>query len=425
MPDVAIRVEGLSKSYRIASRRSSSPYKTLQEEIVGLPRRVTRALRSVTSPARHDTERFWALDDVSFEVAEGEVLGIVGRNGAGKSTLLKILSRITEPTKGCAELYGRVGTLLEVGTGFHPELTGRENIYLSGAILGMRRREIVGRFDEIVEFAEIERFVDTPVKRYSSGMYMRLAFSVAAHLDPEIMVVDEVLAVGDQAFQDKCLGKMSDVARSGRTILFVSHNMGAIQALCHSAVWLESGGIVKSGEVGAVAEAYASSFATRMPTRKIGRSQHRETTGQVSIETAFLTDDRNVEKNSFLIGEPINLHLGFAVAEPICCTFWLLLWFGDVVVLSSFQRDLVPPVFISADGDASARIEGVDLLPGRYTFSAGMFESGGTIVDWADEVAEFEILPHFADGRPYDNRYGVITKAMEWKLDAPRSAPAT
>jgi lipopolysaccharide transport system ATP-binding protein len=424
MPNVAIRVEGLSKSYRITRARGRSSYKTVQEDLLSLPGRAARALRraAASEPGR---ERFWALDDVSCEVAEGEVLGIIGRNGAGKSTLLKILSRITEPTKGCAELYGRVGSLLEVGTGFHPELTGRENIYLSGAILGMRRREITRRFDQIVEFAEIERFVDTPVKRYSSGMYMRLAFSVAAHLDPEIMVVDEVLAVGDQAFQDKCLGKMSDVARSGRTILFVSHNMGAIRALCQSAIWLDSGGIVQSGEVSAVTEAYSSSLATRMPTREVGRAQHREGTGQVSIQSAFLTDDRNGEKNSFLIGEPFNLHLGFAVDEPISGTFWLLLWSGDVVVLSSLQRDIVPPVFISADGKAVARIEGVDLLPGRYSFSAGIFESGGAIVDWADDIADFEILPHFVDGRPYDSRYGLISKAMEWTLDAPTSMSVT
>jgi lipopolysaccharide transport system ATP-binding protein len=201
-------------------------------------------------------EDFWALKDVSFEVKKGEVIGIIGRNGAGKSTLLKILSRITSPTEGEVDIYGRVGSLLEVGTGFHPELTGRENIFLSGSILGMRKREIEEKFDEIVKFAEIEKFIETPVKRYSSGMYVRLAFAVAAHLDPEILVVDEVLAVGDVQFQKKCLAKMGDVAQKGRTVLFVSHNMAAIQALCQRGILLESGKIGYSGEVSAVIDHY-------------------------------------------------------------------------------------------------------------------------------------------------------------------------
>jgi lipopolysaccharide transport system ATP-binding protein len=198
----------------------------------------------------------WALNDVSFEVNEGEVLGIIGKNGAGKSTLLKILSRITEPTSGSAEFDGRLSSLLEVGTGFHPELTGRENIFLNGAILGMRKREIEVKFDEIVKFAEIEKFIDTPVKRYSSGMYVRLAFAVAAHLEPEILLVDEVLAVGDIAFQKKCMGKMGEVARGGRTVLFVSHNMGAIRNLCGSAIWLDNGRIVKKGATDEVVRDY-------------------------------------------------------------------------------------------------------------------------------------------------------------------------
>ena len=203
-----------------------------------------------------DDTDLWALRDVSFEVKRGEVVGIIGRNGAGKSTLLKILSRITEPTAGSAKIHGRVGSLLEVGTGFHPELTGRENIYLNGAILGMRRAEIERKFDEIVAFAEIERFLDTPVKRYSSGMYVRLAFAVAAHLEPEILLVDEVLAVGDAQFQKKCLGKMGDVAKEGRTVLFVSHNMVAVQTLCQRAFWLDSGQLKAQGEVGTIVTTY-------------------------------------------------------------------------------------------------------------------------------------------------------------------------
>jgi lipopolysaccharide transport system ATP-binding protein len=229
-----IKVEKLSKRFRIGRRRE--PYRTVRESLttaLAAPVRGIGALLNGNSRAngRNADEWVWALRDVSFEVMPGEVLGIIGRNGAGKSTLLKVMSRITEPTDGRVELYGRVGSLLEVGTGFHPELTGRENTFLMGAILGMRRAEITRKFDDIVAFAEVEKFIDTPVKHYSSGMYMRLAFAVAAHLEPEILLVDEVLAVGDAAFQKKCLGKMGDVAKEGRTVLFVSHNMATIQSL--------------------------------------------------------------------------------------------------------------------------------------------------------------------------------------------------
>ena len=252
MSAVAIRVEGLSKKYRIVPSVLRN-YRTLQEELLRLPQRLWSAARG--NGARK--EEFWALQDVSFEVLEGQVLGIVGRNGAGKSTLLKVLSRITDPTRGRAEIYGRVGSLLEVGTGFHAELTGRENIFLSGAVLGMRRHEIARRFDEIVAFAEVERFLETPVKHFSSGMYMRLAFAVAAHLEPEILMVDEVLAVGDIAFQRKCLGKMREVAQSGRTVLFVSHNINAVEELCQSALLLEHGRVVRlEADVRAVLKQY-------------------------------------------------------------------------------------------------------------------------------------------------------------------------
>src|SRR5881227_663529 len=230
MSDVAIAVKNLSKSFKIAHQRDGLPgYRTLRDDLIGLPQRM---LARWKRNGQLTSETFWALKDVSFEVKKGEVVGIIGRNGTGKSTLLKILSRITEPTSGGADIYGRIGALLEVGTGFHPELTGRENIFMNGAILGMSRAEIRKKFDEIVAFAEIEQFLDTPVKRYSSGMYVRLAFAVAAHLDPEILLVDEVLAVGDAEFQKKCLDKMENVSRQGRTILFVSHNMGAVQNLC-------------------------------------------------------------------------------------------------------------------------------------------------------------------------------------------------
>jgi lipopolysaccharide transport system ATP-binding protein len=246
MADAIISVEQLGKKYEIAHQRERMRYKTLRETMTGKVRDVLngwRFLNGTNGAGRATSEEFWALKDVSFEVKRGEVMGIIGRNGAGKSTLLKILSRITEPSSGRVRIRGRVASLLEVGTGFHPELTGRENIYLNGAILGMSKAEIRRKFDEIVAFSEVEKFLDTPVKRYSSGMYVRLAFAVAAHLEPEILVVDEVLAVGDGKFQAKCLGKMQDVASGGRTVLFVSHNLGAVSTLTHSCAYLERGAL--------------------------------------------------------------------------------------------------------------------------------------------------------------------------------------
>ncbi len=252
MPPI-IKVDNLSKRYRLGARAAS--YATLRESLGGALRAPLRRL-SRARDGESDERTLWALRDVSFEVQPGEVLGVIGRNGAGKSTLLKILTRITEPTSGQADLYGRVGSLLEVGTGFHPELSGRENIYLNGALLGMRSGEIARRFDAIVSFAEVERFLDTPVKHYSSGMYTRLAFAVAAHLEPEILLVDEVLAVGDYEFQKKCLGKMKDVSEGGRTVIFVSHNMGSISNLCSGALWLDQGRVRMQGRTADVVATY-------------------------------------------------------------------------------------------------------------------------------------------------------------------------
>jgi lipopolysaccharide transport system ATP-binding protein len=260
MSEPAIRVENVSKRYRIGLRNT---HRTLRESLTEAAKQPLQSVKTLLGRdnGREAQNIFWALKDVSFEVKQGEVLGIIGRNGAGKSTLLKILSRVTEPTDGRVEGYGRVGSLLEVGTGFHPELTGRENIYLNGAILGMTRAEINRKFDEIVAFSEIEQFLDTPVKRYSSGLYVRLAFAVAAHLEPEILIIDEVLAVGDAGFQKKCLGKMDHVARTGRTVLFVSHNMTAVQSLCNRAIQLNRGHVVSEGSPAEVTSEYLRSSA--------------------------------------------------------------------------------------------------------------------------------------------------------------------
>ena len=265
----AIRVAHLGKQYQLGARAT---HRTIREAVVETFWGATRSLRGRSE--RHPVEKFWALDDVSFDVAHGEVVGIIGRNGSGKSTLLKILSRIVEPTTGQIDLEGRVGSLLEVGTGFHPDLTGRENVFLSGAILGMRRTEIASKFDEIVDFAEVERFIDTQVKHYSSGMYMRLAFSVAAHLEPDILVVDEVLAVGDAAFQKKCLGKMGTVARHGRTVLFVSHNMGAVVSLCSRALLLDTGHLVLDADPMTVAARYQATLTAPAQTTDLASAEH-------------------------------------------------------------------------------------------------------------------------------------------------------
>lgn len=252
-----IKVDALSKQYRLGTQKE--PYSTLRESIAGTFRLPFEFFRRNGHSERN---AIWALKDVTFDVKPGEIVGLIGKNGAGKSTLLKILSRITEPTEGYAEVFGRVGSLLEVGTGFHPELTGRENIFLNGAILGMQRSDIRRRFDEIVAFAELEKFIDTPVKYFSSGMYVRLAFAVAAHLEPAILIIDEVLAVGDANFQRKCLGKMSDTVREGRTVLFVSHQLNQIRRLCSKAIWIDHGRISKSGSTEAVVAAYESSMSS-------------------------------------------------------------------------------------------------------------------------------------------------------------------
>lgn len=270
MSDIAIKLDKLSKSFQIGKRQEG--YKTLRDTLadsfISPFRKAGKLLRGQATGAAELDETIWALKDISFEIKRGEVVGVIGRNGAGKSTLLKVLSRITEPTTGYADIYGRVGSLLEVGTGFHPELTGRENVFLNGAILGMKRTEIRRKFDEIVAFAEVDKFIDTPVKHYSSGMYLRLAFAVAAHLEPEILIVDEVLAVGDAKFQKKCMDKMEDVGHEGRTVLFVSHNMYAIAMLCKRAVLLDEGGVLKDGPSQEVVNMYLSSGITMTAIRE-------------------------------------------------------------------------------------------------------------------------------------------------------------
>ena len=311
--DIAIRIDGVGKRYRIGVE-GKSPYGNLRESL-------NKLARDPLSPFRgrgpmNETNSFWALKDVGFEVRQGEVVGIIGRNGAGKSTLLKVLSRITEPTTGEIMVRGRVGSLLEVGTGFHPELSGRENIFMNGAILGMSQREIRAKFDEIVDFSEVEKFLDTPVKQYSSGMYTRLAFAVAAHLEPEVLVVDEVLAVGDAAFQKKCLGKMQDVAGEGRTVLFVSHNMAAVESLCHRAVMLSDGRVEKAGSVDLIVKTYLQDI-TDQSTVKAGDRSDREGTGEARLVDIWFEDNDGSRINQAVSGQSLTVVMQVEMCNDI------------------------------------------------------------------------------------------------------------
>jgi lipopolysaccharide transport system ATP-binding protein len=305
----AIRVERLGKRYPLAAGRDTARYRTLRESLAGGVATLARRIRRGPTAAGD----FWALKDVSFEVMPGEVVGIVGRNGAGKSTLLKVLSRITKPTAGRVVLRGRVGSLLEVGTGFHPELTGRENVYLNGSVLGMSRREVARKFDEIVAFAEVERFLDTPVKRYSSGMYVRLAFAVAAHLEPEILIVDEVLAVGDAAFQKKCLGKMNEVSRGGRTVLVVSHNTAVLASLCTTGVVLDRGQVKEAGPISRCLRAYAGGVLAQLPAAvELPRDPHKPS--QLTRIELIDTDGRPTSR--FEYGDRLAVRAAFASDVP-------------------------------------------------------------------------------------------------------------
>jgi lipopolysaccharide transport system ATP-binding protein len=344
MPDTVIKVQNLSKQYRIGAREG---YKTFRETLVDAAKAPVQQFKSLftrdSSPASRRSETIWALKDVSFEVKQGEVLGIIGRNGAGKSTLLKILSKITEPTEGRVELRGRIGSLLEIGTGFHPELTGHENIYLYGAILGMGRWEITRKFDEIVAFAELEKFIDTPIKRYSSGMYMRLAFAVAAHLEPEILLVDEVLAVGDAAFQKKCLGKMGEVSEEGRTVLFVSHNMQAVQSLCKRVIRLHDGRKTTSGDPAAVVSAYLAS-ASGMSSEVSWSGSSAPGNDEIRLQHMRISDDTGSSQGIFSSSRDIFVEIGFIarVLHPSLCVGFDIFASNGEVVARSFQTDPAP-----------------------------------------------------------------------------------
>jgi lipopolysaccharide transport system ATP-binding protein len=281
----------------------------------------------------------------------------------------------------------------------------------------MRKTEVARKFDEIVAFAEVEKFIDTPVKRYSSGMYVRLAFAVAAHMETEVLLVDEVLAVGDAQFQKKCIGKMDEVSKTGRTICFVSHNMGAVQGLCTTAIWLDRGKVRQQGVCREVAVNYLNAFDDLEGSEQIAAEQHLKGNGKARIETVSLRDSENVRKSSFLVGEPFHIRIGYQVNEPVEATFWVLLCSAEgTVVVSSFQKDVSAPVSLNTDGAISVVVDSVNLLPGFYRVSAGIFSNTNDVVDWIEGVSKFEVLPHFFDGRAFDHRYGFITQEFSWQL---------
>ncbi len=414
MGDVAIKVEGLGKRYRIGER---VPYKALRDSIAGLFR---SPLKFLNRGDGKGDDYIWALRDVSFEIRHGEVVGIIGRNGAGKSTLLKILSRITEPTEGYAEIHGRVGSLLEVGTGFHPELTGRENIYLNGAILGMRKKEIDRKFDEIVAFAEVERFIDTPVKFYSSGMYVRLAFSVAAHLEPEILLVDEVLAVGDASFQKKCLGKMGDVAREGRTVLFVSHNMGAVARLCKRALWLDKGKIVKDG----TADSVISQYLTK-GTETEGEVLWKDGIANPGVKelkifhVRILTDDHRVG-SVIDVRKPFIIEIDYRtyVSLPYCRVGFLLSTVEGIPVFEAYDTDNIEFPQGRDPGEYRVRCEiPANLLnPGNYILSVNAGMPNFKNFAFLEGLLTLRVEDTGAVGsHMYRERQGVIRPKLKWE----------
>ena len=414
-----ISVRNLAKHYQLshqAQGKAAPGNDTLAETLFGWAKRAT---------SRPRREEFWAVSDVSFDVREGEVLGIIGRNGAGKSTLLKLLSRITRPSRGHFELRGRVGSLLEVGTGFHPELTGRENIYLNGAILGMTRREVRAKFDEIVAFSGVERFLDTPVKRFSSGMYVRLAFGVAAHLEPEILIVDEVLAVGDAEFQKKCLGKMREVAGGGRTVLFVSHNMAAVQNLCTRCLLLQGGTVAFDGDTHEAVERYNAAAGAADGEHAGGdvSAAPRATGHRPILRSVRVLDDRGRPVSAVAAGRPATLQIDFDFDRPADRPF-----FGVTVENASGVKLLFLNTGLNggdlpgrvAAGRVVCRLPRVMLVPGLYRLNVGC-GSGTQQLDFVHAAATLQVLEGdvFGTGRlPRPDQAAVLHDA-DWSLAAP------
>ncbi len=408
----AIEISHLSKKYQL---REKQYYYTLRDSLTTM---LTHPFAQVQKSLLEKNE-FWALRDIDFKVSEGEIVGIIGQNGAGKSTLLKILSRITPPTEGTVRLRGRLGSLLEVGTGFHPELTGRENIFLNGAILGMKRTEVNALFDQIVEFAEVSKFLDSPMKHYSSGMYMRLAFAVASHLQSEILLVDEVLAVGDVEFQKKSLGKMELIAKEGRTVLFVSHNMGVMQQLCSRSVWLEKGKMRMVGETHKVISKYLSASQQTQTSNLAERFRSPEATLTAMITAISL---QQAKKSTILVrpDEKLSVTLTIAAKEKIKTGVWIAIKdeAGHTVILfSSGHQRGKEFVFRTGTSHIECSITPTNLTTGRYSIECGLLYPQREIVDLVPDALSFQVehLDPYKASFDYSQRFGSIFVPHEWK----------
>jgi lipopolysaccharide transport system ATP-binding protein len=427
MSELAIQASEISKIYRIAARVEK--YRTLRDSLsraLTAPYRKARAkFFSGCAGNGASEEIFEALRDVSFEVKQGEVVGLIGRNGAGKSTLLKILSRITEPSRGSVEYFGRIGSLLEVGTGFHMELSGRENVYLNGAILGMKKKEIEQKFDEIVDFAEVERFIDTPVKHYSSGMQMRLAFAVAAHLEPEILLVDEVLAVGDAKFQKKCLNKMQDVSEHGRTILFVSHNMPAVTRLCKRCLLLDHGRLVKDGPSHEVVSAYLHAETGTSAKREWLDPRRAPAGGIARLRGVAVRDHGGKVNEAIDIREPVSVEMTFEVERDGSVLLPFFTFYNEEGVLAFGANDLDPswrgrrrP---PGEYKCSVQSPGNFLAEGTLFVGAGITSEGPTLQFYAGEAVAFHVIDSL-DGNSARGDYagsmtGVVRPMLEWSTE--------
>lgn len=421
MSQFAIQVSNLSKMYHLGGAHKT--YDRFGEQLVDMVaspfRRASKLIRGQARSAAEIGEELWALNDVSVDIKHGEAVGVIGRNGAGKSTLLKILSRITEPTGGYVDIFGRVGSLLEVGTGFHPELTGRENVFLNGAILGMKKAEIDRKFDEIVAFAEIDKFIDTPVKHYSSGMYVRLAFSVAAHLEPEILLVDEVLAVGDIAFQRKSLGKMDDVAHAGRTVLFVSHNLGLMQAFCTRGVFLQDGRVAHDGPISDVVDAYLKTIE-QSESQNLEERLDRRGEGRVKLIDVEVINCRDGASPILKTGEAVRFVFRVNNSVPgMNMNFSIHNQIGQPVMQFRTKdhspKDVYDPVnrfkFV-------CDINQLFILPGRYRVDVGIV-GDNRLQDYVKAAAFFDVVEGFIDGRlePQKEKFNVAIPHV-WTLPA-------
>ena len=404
MSDIVIRSENLSKRYRIGERERYLALRDVLARSLSAPARLFRPRARISGNGNGHPSHIWALKDVSFEVRQGEVVGIIGRNGAGKTTLLKILARVTKPTHGFAEVRGRMGSLLEVGTGFHPELTGRENVFLSGAILGMSKSEIRRKFDEIVAFAEVEKFIDTPLKHYSTGMQMRLAFAVAAHLEPEILLVDEVLAVGDAAFQKKCLGKMGDVAKTGRTILFVSHNMASMRSICQRGIELDRGGVAASGEVNAVIDQYLASLI-----EETSRPRTIETSRFILQELDIASANASVIRTFDNITIRLLLRAKVDIAEAGVYVGFLTLENERIAGLDFRDFRAGPCIPAGEQCEFSFQISKFPLIGGEYQLEIHLKDMGALHVERIESLFRFGVAetPVYG-GRKLDGWFGNV-----------------